>query len=262
MAADDPIVLSEWPEQLNGKFPMKNGFEMAFQSDSDFMASQPVRFFFPWGPFDANATLRWAPGIRFNQAITNAPLGDLIDDIGNFWENPGDEDHYEYRYIRLHRLPDGRVETTPQNWRGTLEPNDALEGAIRDHIASFHSKLESDEEDPNHISLGLIASVACEKILALHEEFRALEGRDPEWKATLRRRIAEFNGPINGFETEAISQLYYVTGSLSAENREKCFGLIKEARAEVIEAISHWDAGPNCVEREGEGADDDQQSRS
>jgi hypothetical protein len=261
MAANDLTVLSDWPGQLNDALEMKNGFEMAFQSDSNFMANQPVRFFFPWGPFDPNAILRWVPGIRFNQAITNAKIGALLDDIGNFWEKAGDEVRYQHRYIRLHRLPNGKVGTTPRNWKGKLRLNDPWEGAIRKHIVNFRSSSAPEEEDPNHIPLGLIADIACEKILALHEDFHPLEGRDPEWKATLKRRIAEFNGYIEGYETEAICRLYYASASLSAEAREKCFELIREAQVEVVDALKQW-GEPQTGDHDDEEEEEEEREES
>jgi hypothetical protein len=241
MAANDPTLLSEWPGQLNDAVRMKNGFHMAFQSDSAAMANLPVRFFFPWGPFDENETLLWAPVIRFNAAV-----GGLSDDIGNFWVKPGDQV----------RLPNGTVETK-------LKHSDPWEGPIRDHIAAFRSGSAPEKEDPNHIPLEVIADMAYDKILALHEGgFQPGDVRDPEWKATLRKRIAEFNGPIEGYETEAISQLYYVTAALSAVDREKCLGLIEEARGEVVEAVRRRGEPQNHDHEEEEEEEEQEESQA
>jgi hypothetical protein len=234
IGATDPISILEWPTRLNDQnVPKKNGFQAIVQYSSINMAKRTIRSFFPFGPFHKKMPLSWNDKILFGQVILNREIGDLPDDICQFYANAGDENLYSYRYIEVFRGVNGKIEVRA---RGTLDANHALYRAIREDVDKNRGlpETENPESDMNHIGLGWIADFAVPmmKSQSLPVNHDPIEDQEDIWYNKLKSIVTELNGIVQIQETTAFCRLY--SASLLIKDETMCRTILMEARNRAV----------------------------
>jgi hypothetical protein len=109
LTAQCDLTLGNLPGRMNvPDAEMKNGFEAAAQYSK--LANQyvPLREFFPWGPVGTDEKSSVNPDVSFSAVIPNREVGQLFDDIGNFWHDRGSQAGYEFLFCNV-SLYDGAV---------------------------------------------------------------------------------------------------------------------------------------------------------
>jgi hypothetical protein len=103
--ADKTVTLRDFVEELNkGKGRFSHGFQADLVTFSAaHFAATPLSMFFPFDVVQGDTEMPDWAGVIFDQVIPSRRVGDLYDDMEKFWNQQGDENRFESRFVEVYR---------------------------------------------------------------------------------------------------------------------------------------------------------------
>jgi hypothetical protein len=216
LAKDSRLAVAEIPGQLNTQPLMQNGFKAGFQSIGKNIGDKSVRFFFPWAPLPN--------GSRFEQIIPNQPPGALCDDVGRFWETPGDEDSFAFRFVKVSGEDAGFAEQQTGILDKEISEHQPL---IRELRGRYPPRL-TQTAAPLDFTFLHVTERFVSRMNALGYPPVPTDLKRVIW---LTEKVKKMNGGLGGGEMNCLAEIVRAGSPLP---REQCMKLLKSIRSEIV----------------------------
>jgi hypothetical protein len=252
LSRHDKTTLSQLPRLMNHPtHPLRFGFEAAFLPEAPedpakarlWVGNIPIRFFFPWAPIRLEERSVEPPHEQFCHLIPSDEVGDLYDDVPNFWQKDHDETFFDLAFveIELTQTDPGTTTIVPVR-QGFLDSERADEQLIIRHTEPSTRSRTPAEDAPHSVGprvrLGAISHRFREKALA--RNLASNTGPvDPRWLNRFKAFLRKINGhDIAICDMKAILRM--ANFGVLMKNQEEFEQMVQDARDEVLEQNPSW----------------------